>query len=142
VRIFLFLLALLIFLPKVYAATFFDFVSSSYLLPYDVESAITMHFSLAGYTPDDFSVRPVVSDGAVYIFSDYKDDWISGTDLWTQMPVLQKELRLKMLTPNITKLHFQIQDRHTGQVYETQPKTFYSYALLQKYLPRLQLKRW
>jgi hypothetical protein len=103
------------------------------------ELSVAMLFDLAGVEADEFVVRPKVSNGFVSIFDEVCGEWVSGTALWDKLPLLSKEVRLKVegLSSERTELFFQIQHIKTTKIYETPKKYIWSDNMYEPYLAKV-----
>ena len=93
-----------------YASSYFTFTPETNLVPEDKEIDISFNFKLEGYQDSDFVVRPVLPIGLVGIFIQEDETWISQYDLWTNMPHLQKTMKVKLDFNGSSDLYFQIQN--------------------------------
>ncbi len=137
-RILIYILLLLI--PKTYAVNYFDFNPQTYLIGWDNIVEIEARYVFKNYSEEEFFIRPVLSQGVAFIYDEKKDIWVSAADLWTQMPILSKVIKLKLFAANSTDLSFNILNTHTGEIYESSKKTYYPYSVLVTYIKKIKLR--
>ncbi|MBT7350406.1 hypothetical protein HN803_06495 [candidate division WWE3 bacterium] len=131
------LLVPMLFSRKVHASSYyFDFSTSPYTNSNN-ELEVAMKYQLRGYEDSRFRIKPVLEEaGAVQI---YTDGYFQTLNDWDEMPFLNSELKLRLLSNNFhTKnLIFQIQDIQTAQIYETPKHQINSRLWFSNYLNEL-----
>ena len=108
--------------------TFFEFKLSKNLVLGDEEIIANFFYNLSDVSEESFLVRPVIENGLVKVFDPQKPGWVSGTDVWSSMPRLGKEMRIRiggMKAPK-TFLCFEVKDLRTAVVYKTSKKPLWS----------------
>ena len=118
---------------------YFDFSMDSAFISANIESPVRFSFDLADANPLDFVVKPVVSKGAVTIWDKDKSKWILGTDLWTSMPRLTKDMKIALTIGSLSDLElwFQIKNLKSSDIYETPKHTVHNRAEFEEYVKKL-----
>jgi len=119
VRAFTFLLFVFILFGKVYAQNYFDVEVDTKKVPYNKELNIEFSYSLNGFEESDFLVRPRMTVGAVSVYHEAENEWVSQGGLWTAMPTLQKDMNIKVDLQGESELYFEIQNTVDQKIFET-----------------------
>lgn len=116
---------------------YFNLSTSTNTVPYKKVITAYLSYSLVGYEGADFIIRPVLSRGIVQIFNQEKNQWIGQADLWSNMPKLEKEVKLKIDVSGSSDLWFQIQNVTNAQIYETPKTTIWGQNIFTDYIDKL-----
>ena len=139
-RIFIFILTLSSFVNVCLASTYyFDFEYKALLIPHAYEFEIEIVYNFANASPDDFRIKPVSDKGAIYIYHDDRESWVSGNELWINMPVLKDKMKLRISknVVNSINIGFQILDAKTYVIYETPFRNFWTWNIYDNYVNNL-----
>ena len=118
---------------------YFDFELSQPVLLSDNTLNVDMVYSLEGFLANDFVVRPVVSDGKVSIYNALTQTWVSGDALWSELPKLDKSVKVKIegIPQTTTYLSFVVQHVKTAQTFATPKKKIWTHQLIESYITNL-----
>lgn len=139
--IFLFTLILCCF--NAYAdSTNFDFYLGRYFVDKDEDIKVHFKYDLENFNESSFLVRPVIENGLVEIYNAGNNSWANSSSVLPELPVLSKEMVIKIRGFEIEKttLYFQIFNTSTGEIYTTPKKTIWSKKIYSKYLERVNEK--
>lgn len=117
-------------------SAYFDFVVKSFLVSNNKDIAVNFKFDISNQFLERFTVRPVLSNGIVSIYNDKTGAWVLGNSFWSDLPKLQKDMRIKIngFTSNTTGLYFEIYDTKTFNIYDTPKKKVWNHALYDSYI--------
>lgn len=98
----------------------------------------TLKFDLRPSLPkNSFRIRPLVTHGVCYVYSS-EDVYISCSDRWTNLPVINSSLHIKLsATTSYVYLAFQIQNISTGKIVETNKVLLIKKSLVENYLNKV-----
>lgn len=136
--IFLFTLILCCF--NAYAdSTNFDFYLGRYFVDKDEDIKVHFKYDLENFNESSFLVRPVIENGLVEIYNAGNNSWANSSSVLPELPVLSKEMVIKIRGFEIEKttLYFQIFNTSTGEIYTTPKKTIWSKKIYSKYLEKV-----
>lgn len=96
-------------------------------------------YKIIGANNTDFKVRPVIDFGSAYIYSKDRNEWISTNDTWLNMPSLDSNVSVKVISTGISKieLNFLIQHLTTSTIYKTPAVSLWTSAAFGNYLSKL-----
>jgi hypothetical protein len=114
-----------LFLKHALAVDYFDFLPSAKLLDYDGTVFVKIFYDLKDYREKDFLVRPISDNGLIFIYDDLRNTWQAGNALWSELPYLQREMRLKLKGYRFLGVHLQILNLLTGETYQTPSYKFW-----------------
>jgi len=138
IYVYIFLLFSNVLFPrKAFAKTYqIDFTPQSSVFSHDNILAVTFEYELINTTESDFIVRPISSQGVISIWDSSVDQWVPGNTLWQHLPVLQKEMRVKIenLRESTTEIYFQIQNIKHIQIYETLKRKVWNKNVFEDYV--------
>lgn len=139
--IFLFILTLCCFSACAESVNF-DFYLGRYLVDKDEEIRVHFKYDLENFDEGIFLVRPAVENGLVEIFNAGKNSWVSPSSNISELPILSKEIQIRIRGFEIekTSLYFQIFNTSTGETYTTPKKNIWSKKIYSKYLEKLNEK--
>ena len=130
-----------LFVPRPTYASSYYFVPAMKVrvLSVNEEVGIKMNYDLVGPSTERFLVRPLINNGIISIWHWDKDVYIQGTGLWSDMPRLTEDIKIKIqgLSAEKTEFWFQIQDTKKGKVYHTPKTVLWSRVTYIKYVERL-----
>ncbi len=132
----MFLLLLLLFMPRVYAQNYFDFAGrSSFLFPRN-RMDIQLAYDINNLPEERFRFRVVSSKGLSRIVMD--DMHFDSGNLWLQQPTIKKEIEIEVLGDFVvTEIGFEILDTKNHTLYSTPKKGFINFSIYKTYLERL-----
>jgi hypothetical protein len=83
-------------------------------------------------------IKPFAGKAAVYIFNKKTGKWFSSGGSWLDMPMLEPEIKLKIISDDfgLENIKFQLLD-NTGKVYETDSLPVYSSKFFESYINTL-----
>jgi len=135
-----------IFCPRAYSLQetidqkYFDFILLKNVLRDGQEVVVQFNWNIKDFNMTGqkrLTVKPFISAGAVEIYNEDLKKFVGVTDFSSQLPYLQKEMRLRFSgVQNIetpAALHFYIYDTLTGQKYETFIKKVWGTVYYKKY---------
>ena len=118
---------------------YFNFNAKNYLLPGLGELTVFFEYNLENYSESDFTIKPVLENGALEIFDTKNGKWISSNTLWQELPFLSNEIKLRVLLypDNFSMLYFKIRNKKTGELYETSGKKLWFESFYNNYKEEL-----
>lgn len=112
--------------------------SNSYFVPYNGYVNVDFNYELVGYEEDEFKIMPFFDGGEVRVYDPKSNQWVSGSDLWENMPFLSKDVKLKINTQKDTgNIGFYVLNLTSGEVYETNTVSIWTSYVLRGYLEKL-----
>ncbi|MBN1162912.1 hypothetical protein JXA34_04185 [Patescibacteria group bacterium] len=140
----IFLCVIFLFPNKVYSSGFerlyFDFRPVSYLGSRQNEFKVDMRYVFYGYVPAEFRIKPQTQNGTAEIYSSQSGKWLSEFDEWSKLPDLSEDMRIRITEPlkaDILDLSFIIQNKITGDMYETPTHKVYFLRAYGNYIDRI-----
>lgn len=125
---------------KVWAnETYFDFSAQSPIISSNNELNASLFYDLIGTSEENFRLRPQSGIKNLQVWNFEKNVWISSNDLWTNMPKLTKQTKLRFLSNSFSKtsVYFLIQDVKTSEIYETPKRHIWSRNWFTLYISKL-----
>ena len=118
---------------------YFDFNLSSYKggENQNIEAGFT--YSLVGYSPDDFIVKPVLENGLLEIFNQSIGKWVKANSPWIEFPKLDSEIQIKIVSAPFYKsnLYFEVFNTKNSEVYKTKSIEVWGNKANESYLSTL-----
>jgi len=120
-------------------AFYFVISSPTKIIPSTNVVLLNVDSNLVGDKDRNFVVRPNGGGNSVSIFDQDKGKWVSGSDIWTNMPILDKELKLKFRSPESDKLDLslQLQDTKTAEIYSSNELNLWTRGAYGNYVSNL-----
>jgi hypothetical protein len=116
-----------------------DFVIERNLITYDGKFMVT--FDVEEIPLKKYYVRPILSNGNIEIFDPRSGDWIRSGDVGSKMPLLQKDLFLKIssLEQNKHNLSFEIMNINTGEISKLKDINIYGKKVYDQYIDSVNM---
>lgn len=117
---------------------YFEFLPARFVTKTNTPLNIEFYYKIKDPNYFHFlKVRPVAQNALIFIL-DSNSTWINSNSLWTQMPTIAQNLKIKPLFSGETfLLRFDILDTKTGKIYQTPTKKIWGLLLPDKLLSRL-----
>ncbi|MFC1755814.1 hypothetical protein ACFLZK_00260 [Patescibacteria group bacterium] len=136
-KIFVPILLTLLLFKSTYSQQYFDFNLNKKYIYQNNEIEISFLYNFEGYSEGDFIVRPQSSSGIIEIYDTEKNVWIKNNDLWSNMPILEKNMRVRTNLVGKSILSFEIQSTLDAKIYKTGEKTIWGGDLFGNYVEKL-----
>ena len=117
-----------------YSQQYFDFNLNKKYLYQNNEIEISFLYDFEGFSENDFIVRPISSQGIIEIYDSENNTWVKNNDLWSNMPSLEKNMRIKTNLIGKSTLSFEIQNTFDTEIYKTGEKTIWGGDLYGDYI--------
>jgi hypothetical protein len=103
-----------------------------------------MEFKVEGNNSEKIRIKPVVSSGNVEVKNGER--WVSASKLWGEMPLLETEIKIRLIDPPGQKviLSFLIQDTFRGKVYASSKTEIWPHQISEGYIQKINqsIKEW
>jgi len=136
-KIYILLFFLLLFFKTAYAQQYFDFNLNKKYVYQDRELEVQFLYDFEGYTEENFIVRPKIDRGSIEIYDPTKNIWINHSDLWTNMPNLAKNMKVRPSLVGKSEIFFEIQNTTDAKIYETGKKTIWGGNIFGNYIEKI-----
>lgn len=118
-----------------------EFIFDSRIMDPNGEIGVKVDSDLYDEDNHNFVIRPVIEKGTVYIWDRKNEVWVSDVALWSKLPFLSSDMKLKMvgLNNNFTEITFQIQDVIEAKIYETNKLKIWPTSVLTSYIEKINI---
>ncbi len=136
-KLFVFLIVAAVCFGNAHAQQYFDFNPNKSYVYEDKKLEVQFLYEFEGYSEKDFIVRPKVTRGNVEFYDTTKNIWVSQSDLWSNMPVLEKNMKIRVNLMGESELFFEIQNTINAEIYETPKKTIWGGDIFGNYIEKV-----
>lgn len=139
-KIIIFLLLFVILSKLAFASDkYFEFFPRNNVINSKNVVEIEVLFNLNNIFTQRFRIKPVSSSNFPEIWDDEKETWVFGNSLWSNMPKLNKNIKIKFNNPEFinTDVYFLVQDTITTEIYETSRQKIWSRNWFIEYLSKI-----
>lgn len=118
---------------------YFNFVPVNKILSYRGELLVKLFYDVADRYVENLRVRPVVGSGIAFIYDDINEKWVSQFDVMTNLPIISKDLKVKILNVanDTVDLWFDVVDMKQQKVTSTPKVSLFSHEVVSKEIQKL-----